>query len=162
MIIMASQINGDVTVCYTAALSEQEMKHQLIESNAAYMRHQTRPSLVQIMTCQAIIWSNTESLSNRPMQTYFSEILIKMQWFSLKKMHLKMILGISTADFTNGKYTVGEIRSTLSTSSKCHRIIYRTSSTNATRSFVELHKAQMPLEHLSYIKERAWNTSGGT
>ena len=39
---------------------------------------------------QAIIWTNAELLSIGPMRTYFSENLIKMQQFSLKKMHVKM------------------------------------------------------------------------
>ena len=39
---------------------------------------------------QAIIWTNAELLSIGPLRTYFSENLIKMQQFSLKKMHLKM------------------------------------------------------------------------
>ena len=39
---------------------------------------------------QAIIWTNAELLSIGPWPTYFSENLIKMQQFSLKKMHVKM------------------------------------------------------------------------
>ena len=39
---------------------------------------------------QAIIWTNTGLLSIRPLRTCFSENLIKMQQFSLKKMHMKM------------------------------------------------------------------------
>ena len=39
---------------------------------------------------QAIIWTNAESLSIGPLRTYFSENLIKMQHFSLKKMHVNM------------------------------------------------------------------------
>ena len=39
---------------------------------------------------QAIIWTNAELLSIGPLPTYFSENLIKMQQFSLKKMHVKM------------------------------------------------------------------------
>ena len=39
---------------------------------------------------QAIIWTNAELLSIGHLQTYFSENLIKMQQFSLKKMHVKM------------------------------------------------------------------------
>ena len=39
---------------------------------------------------QAIIWTNAGLLSNRPLRIYFSENLIKIQQFSLKKMHLKM------------------------------------------------------------------------
>ena len=40
---------------------------------------------------QAIIWTNAGLLSIGPLQTYFSENLIKMQQFSLKKMHVKML-----------------------------------------------------------------------
>ena len=39
---------------------------------------------------QAIIWINAGLLSIGPLRTYFSENLIKMQQFSLKKMHVKM------------------------------------------------------------------------
>ena len=39
---------------------------------------------------QAIIWTNAGLLSIGPLWTYFSENLIKMQQFSLTKMHLKM------------------------------------------------------------------------
>ena len=38
---------------------------------------------------QAIIWTNAGLLSIGTLQTYFSEILIKTQEFSLKKMHFK-------------------------------------------------------------------------
>ena len=40
--------------------------------------------------CQAIIWTNARLLSIGPLQTYFNENLIKIQQFSLKKMHVKM------------------------------------------------------------------------
>ena len=39
---------------------------------------------------QAIVWTNAGSLSIGTLRTYFSEISIKIQQFSLKKMHLKM------------------------------------------------------------------------
>ena len=39
---------------------------------------------------QAIIWTNDGLLSIGPLRTYFSENLIKIQQFSLKKMHVKM------------------------------------------------------------------------
>ena len=39
---------------------------------------------------QAIIWTNAGLLSNGPLWTYFSENLIKIQQFSLDKMHMKM------------------------------------------------------------------------
>ena len=40
---------------------------------------------------QAIIWTIAGLLSIGPLRTYFSESLIKIQQFSLKKMHLKML-----------------------------------------------------------------------
>ena len=39
---------------------------------------------------QAIIWTNAALLSIGPLRTYFSENLIKIQQFSLKKLHVKM------------------------------------------------------------------------
>ena len=39
---------------------------------------------------QAIIWTNAGLLSIGPLRTYFSENLIKIQQFSLTKMHVKM------------------------------------------------------------------------
>ena len=39
---------------------------------------------------QAITWINADLLTIRPLETNFSEILIKIQRFSFKKMHLKM------------------------------------------------------------------------
>ena len=38
---------------------------------------------------QAIIWTNAGLLSIGPLRTYFSENLIKIQQFPLKKMHVK-------------------------------------------------------------------------
>ena len=40
--------------------------------------------------CQAIIWTNAGILLIRPLGTNFSQILIGIQTFSFKKMHLKM------------------------------------------------------------------------
>ena len=40
---------------------------------------------------QAISWSNVDLLSLVPLETHLSEILIKIQSFSLKKMHLNML-----------------------------------------------------------------------
>ena len=42
---------------------------------------------------QAIIWTNAGILLSGPLGTNFSEILIKIITFSLKKMHLKMLPG---------------------------------------------------------------------
>ena len=39
---------------------------------------------------QAIIWTNAEILLIGPLGTNFSEILIEIDIFSFKKMHLKM------------------------------------------------------------------------
>ena len=43
--------------------------------------------------CQAIIWTSAGILSIGPLWTNFSEILIGIQTFSFKKMHLKMLSG---------------------------------------------------------------------
>ena len=43
--------------------------------------------------CQAIIWPNAGILSNRPLGTNFSEILIEIHTVSFKKMHLEMSSG---------------------------------------------------------------------
>ena len=62
----------------------------------AYMSHQNWPSLVvsdnglSSVRHQAIIWTNTGLLSIGSTQTYFSDILIKIQQFWLKKIHVKM------------------------------------------------------------------------
>ena len=40
--------------------------------------------------CQVIIWTNAGILLIRPLGTYFSEILITIETFSFKKMHLKI------------------------------------------------------------------------
>ena len=40
---------------------------------------------------QAIIWTNAGILLSGPLGTNFSEILIEIQTFSLKKIHLKML-----------------------------------------------------------------------
>ena len=53
---------------------------------------------------QAIIWTNAGLLSIRPLRTNFSEILIKIQNFSVPKMHLK----ISSAN--DGNFVQGEMR----------------------------------------------------
>ena len=41
--------------------------------------------------CQAIIWPNAGKLLIGPLRTNFSEILIRIQTFSSRKMHLKML-----------------------------------------------------------------------
>ena len=40
--------------------------------------------------CQVIIRTNAELLLMEPQETHFSEILIKIDTFSFKKMHLKI------------------------------------------------------------------------
>ena len=40
--------------------------------------------------CQTIIWTNDEILLVGPLGTNLSEILIEIQTFPFKKMHLKM------------------------------------------------------------------------
>ena len=42
---------------------------------------------------QAIIWTNAGILLIGPLGTKFNEILIEIQTFSFKKMHLKMLSG---------------------------------------------------------------------
>ena len=41
---------------------------------------------------QAIIWTNAGILLIGPLETHFIEILISIQTFSFKKMHMKMSL----------------------------------------------------------------------
>ena len=41
--------------------------------------------------CQAIIWTNAAILFIQPLGTNFSEILIRIQTFSFKKIHFKML-----------------------------------------------------------------------
>ena len=42
---------------------------------------------------RTVIWTNVGVLSIRPLKTNFSEILIEIQTFSFKKMHLKILSG---------------------------------------------------------------------
>ena len=51
---------------------------------------------------QAIIWTNAGLLSIGPLGTNFSEILIKIQNFSFKKMHLKMLSAKMAAILSRG------------------------------------------------------------
>ena len=41
---------------------------------------------------QAIIWTNPGMLLIRPLETNFSEILIKIYTFAFKKMHWKLVV----------------------------------------------------------------------
>ena len=60
---------------------------------------------------QAIIWNNAGSLSTASLKTYFRSILIKMQQFSIKFMHLKMLfvkclpfyLGLGRLNISSGQ-----------------------------------------------------------
>ena len=61
----------------------------LLRSGDAYMRQWTRSPLVQIMCHYAIICTNADVLI-RQMETNINEIWIKVQCFSLMKIHLKM------------------------------------------------------------------------
>ena len=59
-----------------------------------YMRQRIGSSLIQVMACprvwrQATAWTNAE-LSIEPSWTNLSQILIEIQTFSFKKMHLKI------------------------------------------------------------------------
>ena len=50
-----------------------------------------KPSLVQILACRhGIIWTYAGKLLTGPLETKFSEILIEIDTFSFKQMHLKM------------------------------------------------------------------------
>ena len=62
-----------------------------------YMRHIQHTNIasddvLSPVWCKAIIWTNAAILSIRPLGINFSEILFKIQKFSCKKMHLKMLL----------------------------------------------------------------------
>ena len=49
---------------------------------------------------QPIIWTNDGLLPIRPPGTYFNDILFKIQTFSFKKMHLKMLSAKMAAIFS--------------------------------------------------------------
>ena len=53
----------------------------------------TMPSLAQIMACR-LIWTNVGKLVIGPLGTNISEIIIEIQTFSYKKIHLKMPSGL--------------------------------------------------------------------
>ena len=48
-------------------------------------------SYVSTDSCQAIIWTSAGTLFIGPLGTDFNELLNKIQWFSVKKMNLKML-----------------------------------------------------------------------
>ena len=54
-----------------------------------YMRHQTKPSLIQIMACR-LFWTNADTLSIRSLGITLSEIPMGIQILSFTNMHLKM------------------------------------------------------------------------
>ena len=60
-----------------------------------YMRHQPRPSMVQIMACclSGAKWLSKPMVLIGNLGTNVSEILIEIYIFSFKKMHLKMSSG---------------------------------------------------------------------
>ena len=60
---------------------------------------------------QAIIWTNTGPLLIGPLGTKFSEILIEIQTFSIKKIHLKMSSG-KWRPFCLGLNVLTDIRET--------------------------------------------------
>ena len=58
------------------------------------MRHQLKPSLVQIVAwCQAIICTNAGIVLIGPLGIDFNEIFVENNTFSFKKMHLKTSSG---------------------------------------------------------------------
>ena len=59
---------------------------------------------VSPIQCQAIIQTNAGLLSIRPLRTNFSEILIKIQNASFKKMHLKMSSAKMAAILYRGRW----------------------------------------------------------
>ena len=81
--------------------------------SATYMRQWIGSALVQIMAClssircQAIIWTNAGLLAIGSLGTNFSEILIKIQNFSFKKMHLKMSSAKVAAILSRGRWVNG-------------------------------------------------------
>ena len=65
--------------------------------SAAYMRHWTRPSLVQVMACrqfrtQASTWTNDSSLSIGLLGTNFSEIWIGILSFFIQENALENVI----------------------------------------------------------------------
>ena len=70
-----------------------KFKLNSLRPSYAHMREQCRPSSVQISQRQVIVWTNTGILLIRPLGTNFSEILIEIYMFSLKKMHLNLSSG---------------------------------------------------------------------
>ena len=63
----------------------------LLKPGDTYMRHQTGPSLVQVMACRLFgAKPCLNLLSNGPLGTYFSKFFIEIQIFPLKKMYLEM------------------------------------------------------------------------
>ena len=73
------------------------------------------------------------------METYLKNATIRFDGMSQRSIDMETV--VST-------FTVGELRSNLSTKTP----LYVRSG-----SYIK----QIPLEHLSYIKERSWNISGG-
>ena len=65
-----------------------------LRQNDAYLRKKARPSLVRIMACRldgpSHYLSQCRTVVNATLATNFSEILIEIQTFSLKKIRLKM------------------------------------------------------------------------
>ena len=56
-----------------------EILFNSLRMSDAYMRHQPRPSLVQLMACrQAIIWTNAVWLSIRHVATRFNQIVCEI------------------------------------------------------------------------------------
>ena len=89
---------ADVNSHFKIHFLEQVTSHSLIEAERCI---HVSPTLAIIgsdnglspVRRQAIIWTNAVSLSIGPLGTNFSQIVFKIQTFSLKKMHLKMSSG---------------------------------------------------------------------
>ena len=100
MVSVAMVVDGSSWNIYVTALKGLTQSSLMTHLNsslpsAAYMHQWTGSALVQIMACrlvrQALIWTNAGTLLIWPLGTNFSEMLMEIQTFSFKKMHLKVL-----------------------------------------------------------------------
>ena len=76
---------------FTTNLGQWQNTFNWSRQNGAYMRRQTRPSLVQMMACRLFgtkpfCWTHMGCPSIEPLGTTFRDIRIKIQQFSLKEV----------------------------------------------------------------------------
>ena len=64
-----------------------------VQASTKYSKFCIKYQVQVLYLTPTLIWTNAGLLSIGPLRTYLSENLIKMQQFSLKKMHLKMSPG---------------------------------------------------------------------